>query len=105
VATRERLRGRFIHLLAEHGAALEQAGDFEAAIQVYLRGLAADAAVESFYPGLMRCYQRLGRRGEAIGAYQRLKQILSITLGLAPSAASERLYQGLRADDSAISSR
>jgi DNA-binding SARP family transcriptional activator len=46
----------------------------------------------------MRCYDRLGRRGEAIAAYQRLKQILSITLGLAPSAASERLYQGLRAD-------
>jgi DNA-binding SARP family transcriptional activator len=99
VAARERLRGRFIHALAEQAGALERDGDLEAAVRTYLRGLDADAAVESFYPGLMRCYSRLGRRGEAIGAYQRLKQILSITLGLAPSAASERLYQGLRAGE------
>ena len=44
----------------------------------------------------MRCYDRLGRRSEAIAAYQRLRQILSITLGLQPSGASERLYQSLR---------
>jgi DNA-binding SARP family transcriptional activator len=99
VAARERLRGRFIHALAEHAGQLEQAGDFEGAVRAYLRGLDADAAVESFYQGLMRCYAQMGRRGEAIGAYQRLRQILSITLGLAPSAASERLYQGLRADE------
>jgi len=99
VAARERLRGRFIHALAEHAGQLESASDFEGAVRAYLRGLDADAAVESFYQGLMRCYSRLGRRGEAIGAYQRLRQILSITLGLAPSAASEKLYQGLRADE------
>jgi DNA-binding SARP family transcriptional activator len=98
VAARERLRGRFIHALGRRAERLEADSEFEAAILVYLRGLDADPAVESFYQGLMRCYQRLGRRSEAIGAYQRLKQILSITLGLAPSAASERLYQALRAE-------
>lgn len=96
VAVRERLRGRFIHALGQYAEWLEAAGEVEAAIQAYLRGIDADAAVESFYQGLMRCYQRLDRRSEGIAAYQRLKQILSITLGLAPSAASERLYQGLR---------
>lgn len=98
VAVRERLRGRFIHALARQGETLEAAQQDEAAIQAYLRGIDADPAIESFYQGLMRCYHRLDRRSEAIAAYLRLKQILSITLGLAPSAASERLYQSLRLD-------
>lgn len=98
VAARERLRGRFIHALGRHAERLEADGQFEAAVLAYLRGLDADAAVESFYQGLMRCHEKLGRRGEAIGAYRRMKQILSVTLGLAPSPASERLYQSLRAE-------
>ena len=44
----------------------------------------------------MRCYDRSGRRSEAIAAYQRLRQILSITLGLQPSPSSERLYQAVK---------
>ena len=70
--------------------------DREKAIAAYQRGLDADPVIESFYQGLMRCYQRLDRRTEAISAYRRLKQILSVTLGLTPSPATERLYQGLR---------
>ena len=98
VAMRERLRGRFIHAVGRHAELLEASGDCEAALAAYLRGLDADAAVESFYQGLMRCYQRLGRRSEGISAYQRMRQVLSITLGLTPSANSERLYQALRAE-------
>jgi ATP/maltotriose-dependent transcriptional regulator MalT/DNA-binding SARP family transcriptional activator len=96
VAMRERLRGRFIHALVAFGRELEHAGDIDAAITAYQRGLEADAVVEPFYQGLMRCYQRLERCSEAISAYRRLKQVLSVTLGLAPSAATERIYQTLR---------
>jgi DNA-binding SARP family transcriptional activator len=96
VALRERLRGRFIHALVELGRELERDGDIEAAIGAYQRGLEADPVVEPFYQGLMRCYAGLDRRTEAISAYRRLKQILSITLGLAPSAATEKLYHSLR---------
>ncbi len=96
VAARERLRGRFIHALARQAERHEAAGDDTAAIALYMRGIDADPAIESFYQGLMRCYERSGRRSEAIAAYQRLRQILSITLGLQPSASSERLYQALK---------
>jgi LuxR family maltose regulon positive regulatory protein len=96
VAARERLRGRFIHALARQAEAFEAAGEDDRAIAAYLRGIDADPAIESFYQGLMRCYDHLGRRGEAIAAYQRMRQILSITLGLQPSAGSERMYQQLR---------
>ncbi len=93
VATRERLRGKFIHALATNGKALEAAGDEEHAIRLYQRGLDADPIVEAFHQGLMRCYRRLGRDTEAIAVYRRARQTLSVVLGIAPSGESERLYR------------
>jgi DNA-binding SARP family transcriptional activator len=96
VTMRERLRGRFIHAVAEIGRRLEDGKRPDAAIACYLRGLDADPVIEQFYQGLMRCYATLERRSEALSAYQRLKRMLSISLGVAPSAQTERLYQSLK---------
>jgi DNA-binding SARP family transcriptional activator len=96
VTMRERLRGRFIHAVAEIGRSLEQSNRPIEAIECYLRGLDADPVIEQFYQGLMRCYTALERRSEALSAYQRLKRMLSISLGVAPSAQTERLYQSLK---------
>jgi DNA-binding SARP family transcriptional activator len=96
VTMRERLRGRFIHAVAEAGKQLEDANRPDAAIECYLRGLDADPVIEQFYQGLMRCYTALERRSEALSAYQRLKRMLSISLGVQPSAQTERLYQSLK---------
>ena len=96
VPMRERLRGRFIHGLVAFAQQMEAAGEHTDAIAAYQRGIEADAVVEPFYQGLMRCYDKLERRSEAIAAYRRLKQVLSVTLGLAPAPATERLYQSLR---------
>ena len=93
VPARERLRGKFIHLLATYGRSLEDAGDTDGAIRLYLRGIDADPIVEAFYQGLMRCYERLGRHTEAISAYRRLRQTLSAVLGLSPSADSQALHR------------
>jgi DNA-binding SARP family transcriptional activator len=98
VTTRERLRSRFIHALGAETARLEQAGKFALAIECYLRGIDADPVIEPFYQGLMRCYARDGRRSEAVATYRRLRHILSVTLALKPSVATERLYQELRLD-------
>jgi len=95
VAARERLRGRFIDLLSNGAAAMESADDLSTAVRCYLRGIEADPVVEAFHQGLMRCYERLGRRTEAISAYRRMKQMLSVVLGVPPSEASQRLYQRL----------
>ncbi|HTS52571.1 MAG TPA: BTAD domain-containing putative transcriptional regulator [Burkholderiales bacterium] len=95
VPARERLRGKFIHLLATHGRSLEAGGDTAGAIDLYLRGVDADPIVEVFHQGLMRCYQALGRHTEAISAYRRLRQTLSVVLGVAPSPESQALYRGI----------
>jgi DNA-binding SARP family transcriptional activator len=93
VAFRERLRGKFIHVLATRGQALEALGSSEEAIGLYLRGVDADPVVEAFHQGLMRCYHRLGRRTEAISAYRRMRQTLSAVLSVAPSAEAQALYR------------
>ncbi|WP_143694662.1 BTAD domain-containing putative transcriptional regulator [Variovorax sp. JS1663] len=96
VPMRERLRGKFIQAVADHANALEHAQRHEEAVACYLRGLEADDVVEPFYQGLMRCYHRLDRLPEAVSAYRRLKQTLSVTLSLPPSAGTEKLYRTLR---------
>jgi DNA-binding SARP family transcriptional activator len=98
VTMRERVRSKFIHTLASHTRDLEAAGRFDAAIENYLRGIDADPVIEQFYQGLMRCYASLDRKSEAVAAYRRLKQILSVSLSLKPSPSTEKLYQSLRLD-------
>ncbi len=96
ISTRERLRSKFIHATGRLGASLEERGQQEVAIDLYVRGIEADPLVERFYQGLMRCYKRLDRRTEAASAYRRLRQTLSVTLGVQPSNESQRLFETLR---------
>ncbi len=95
VATRERLRGKFIDALSRYGITLESEGDMLGAVQCYLRGIDADPIVESFHLGLMRSYERLGKRTEAFSAYRRLKHTLSVLLGVPPSDIAQSLFQDM----------
>jgi pentatricopeptide repeat protein len=61
----------------------------------YARGLDADDLAESFYQGLMRCHAAQGRIAEGIAVFRRLRQTLSVVLGVAPSTASEALVRRL----------
>ncbi len=96
VPMRERLRAKFIQEIGSYAMLLEFSGCHEQAIALYLRGIDADHLVENFYQGLMRCYDKLGRRTEAVSTYRRLRQSLSITLGVPPSAESQRLFASMR---------
>jgi DNA-binding SARP family transcriptional activator len=93
VAARERLRGKFIHALSACGADLEAGGEVERALACYQRGIDADPIVEGFYEGLMRCYERLGQRAQALSAYRRLKHMLSVLLGVPPAEPTRRLFE------------
>jgi LuxR family transcriptional regulator, maltose regulon positive regulatory protein len=95
-SARERLRAKFIQAVGKLGKSLEGSDRHEAAIEIYLRGIEADSLVEPFYQGLMRCYDKLNRRTEAVSAFRRLRETLSITLGVPPSSASQRLFETLR---------
>ena len=95
IAMRERLRWRYlksIGILADHW---QQIGECRQAIDCYENGLAVDELTEEFYQGLMRCYHNLGFDGEAVETYHRCKKMLSLSLGIKPSKATESLYRSL----------
>jgi ATP/maltotriose-dependent transcriptional regulator MalT len=96
VPLRDRLRSKFVRLVSTIGPRLEQAGEFDAAATLYRRAIESDALAEEFYRGLMRCYGATDRRAEAIGVYRRLRQTLSVTLGMNPAASTEALATTLQ---------
>jgi pentatricopeptide repeat protein len=96
VSLRERLRAKFLNAVDRQAQSMEHSGQSEEAAALYLRGLNAEPLAESFYQGLMRCYARQGRHAEALGAYRRLRQMLSVVLGIQPSAPTESLARELQ---------
>jgi LuxR family maltose regulon positive regulatory protein len=96
ISTRERLRAAFIDFVSTRGAQLERDERWPEAAAWYQRGLAADDLSEAFYQGVMRCCMRLGRNAEGLSTFRRMRQMLSVTLGLRPSEASETLYRALQ---------
>ena len=90
---RDAIRSRFVRALMELGAALERAGDWKTAMDVYRRGLEADNLTESFYRGLMRALAATGNHAEALTTFRRCREVLSIVLGVKPSAETDRLYR------------
>ena len=99
---REGLRNRFICLVEDAGVVSEEQHDWDAAIDLYRRGLEADELAEAFHQGLMRCYRALGRHAESMSTYRRLRQTLSLTLGIAPSEHSQALARALQQDGAAL---
>ena len=98
VAARERLALRFHRAVADIGAWLEARGLWRAAIDRYERGLAQQMLAEPFYRGLMRCHDALGERTEALLAFRRCRELLSVVLGVQPGDETKRLYWQIRGD-------
>ncbi|HTS51735.1 MAG TPA: bacterial transcriptional activator domain-containing protein, partial [Burkholderiales bacterium] len=95
VPLRERLRARFVRYLRHRAARLEADGAWVHAVDLYARGIETDDLAEDLYQGLMRCYRALGRPAEGLAAYRRLRQMLSVVLGIAPTPDSDALYRAL----------
>lgn len=81
VRLRERLRSRFVSIVAGAGAALEARDRLADAVALYERGLAADDLVGAFHDGLVRCLSKLGRLSEADSARNRKVKLAPAGLG------------------------
>ena len=95
VSCRERLRSKFLRNVGKIGLYWEHAGDLNKAANCYKKGLEVDDLAEEFYQRLIICYQRLGRRAEALAAYNRCKNTLLAVLGVEPSVETEAIYKSL----------
>jgi LuxR family maltose regulon positive regulatory protein len=91
ISTRERLRNKFLRNVRRLAHHWEVAGDVAKAIGCYQRGLEVDDLAEEFYLQMMKCYQGMGKRAEALAVYKRCHQILSSVLGIEPSRDMESI--------------
>ena len=90
---RERLRSKFLRQVVKLGAAWEELGDWTRAAQAYQHGIEVDNLSEELYRRLMLCELKRNQAAAALEAYRRCRQMLSVVLGLKPSAETEAAYR------------
>ncbi len=93
ISTRERLRNKFLRNVEKVGQHYQVSGQWEKALDCYLKGLEVDDLADEFYSGLMTCYHRLGRKTNALAVYRRHKKTLSSLPGIEPSPKTEAIYR------------
>src|SRR5215218_9681381 len=90
---RAQLRGVYLSLLVEVAGFYEERKEFGEAIEALEKVVAEDLAHEGAHVELMRLYALLGRRREALGQYERLRDALLREFGSEPEAATVRLHE------------
>jgi DNA-binding SARP family transcriptional activator len=92
----ESLRRRLLRHLVRVGRQCEQANPQEA-VDWYEEALRVDPCAEDACRSLMTVYHRLDRSTDVAATYQRCRAALAAARGLAPSAATQGLFQTLSA--------
>lgn len=98
-AMREKLRSKWSRHLLVLGRHWEASGEWDKAAELYQRGLELDTLAEDLYRRLMTIYQRRGQYASALEVYRRCRQMLSVVLGVRPSAETEALCQSVRKEN------
>jgi DNA-binding SARP family transcriptional activator len=88
---RDRLRARFVRAIETMGQWLERRARHDGAIALYRAALEQDNLAEELYQRLIECHLARGEPAQALNAYRRCRELLSIVLGLRPSARTEAL--------------
>lgn len=91
LSARERLQSRFLRAIRDTGAALEQSGLLDAAIELYGKALEIHPVAEELCQRLMRALGELGRAAEAASVYQRLRRNMTAQGGAGPSRQTEAI--------------
>jgi LuxR family maltose regulon positive regulatory protein len=95
ISMRERLISKFLRNLSRLAHHWGEVGEWEKAVEYYEKGLEVNDLIEELYQQLMTCYQRLGRKAEALAVYHRCRKTLHAALGIEPSPKTEVIYRSL----------
>jgi DNA-binding SARP family transcriptional activator len=95
ISARARDQQRFLRGVDHLGGALEARGAAEHAQQLYEKAIEVEPLAESLYRRLMLSYRDRGSPAEAIRVYRRLRQMLSVMLGIPPSKETEALMRDI----------
>ncbi|HEV8502404.1 MAG TPA: BTAD domain-containing putative transcriptional regulator [Casimicrobiaceae bacterium] len=92
---RDRWQNRLRRSLADVGRHYAERGDHARAAALYERVLEEDSLAEELYRRLMRAYLALGEPAEAARVYRRCRDMLSVQLGIPPSAETEAVFRSI----------
>jgi DNA-binding SARP family transcriptional activator len=95
LSARDRWQNRFRRSLADAGRYWEARADWPRAIALYERALEEDSLAEELYRRLMRGHLARGEPAEAARVYRRCRDMLSVQLGIPPSADAEALFKSI----------
>lgn len=95
IGLRDRLRAKLMRAVLELGRRLQARSQWREAAALYVRGLEADNLAEPLYRELMICHRELGEAAEALRVFRRCRELLSMVLGMAPSAETEAVRRSL----------
>jgi DNA-binding SARP family transcriptional activator len=96
VVERERLRVRYLGILARLADDAYQACNYVAALGYVLKLLASEPCREDAHRLAMRCYLRLGERAQALRQFQLCQQVLRAEFNAQPESASLELFEQIR---------
>ncbi|HRE48905.1 MAG TPA: bacterial transcriptional activator domain-containing protein [Aggregatilineales bacterium] len=96
IKRREVLRGLYADALIGLGRAYAEHGDKDQAISVYLRALQEVPEREDIHRDLMKFYNERGEREQALTQFRVLSTILDKNLKLAPSKATQKVYESIK---------
>jgi DNA-binding SARP family transcriptional activator len=96
---RDALSEAHLGLLVELSGRLAESGDTPAALEALERAVVIDPLHEAAHRALMRLFAAAGRRQQALGQYQQLRETLRRELEAEPDPETGRLYRTLLRGD------
>ncbi|MGF1473775.1 MAG: LuxR C-terminal-related transcriptional regulator [Rubrobacteraceae bacterium] len=96
---RRALRDLYLDLHIELAALHEERGEPRISIEILEQATIEEPAHEEAHAGLMRLYALSGRRGKALGQYERLKEVLARRLQTPPDAEITALYEQIKENE------
>jgi DNA-binding SARP family transcriptional activator len=96
---RTELETLLVDACTEAARAAYRLGDDATARQLAQRAIEIDECAEGAWQVVLESLERIGRRGEAVNAYGRLRAAMLEQIGVEPSAATRAVYARLLAHD------
>jgi LuxR family transcriptional regulator, maltose regulon positive regulatory protein len=84
-SSRERWHTRFVRVVIAAGTAMEVAGLYDEAVSLYEQAVQQDSLSEDLHRHLIAVHIKQGEHAAALNVFRRLRQSLSLALGVMPS--------------------
>jgi len=96
ISMQERIRSKYLQAMEKVGQCWENLEMWSEVVDIYKNVLEVDDLAENIYRKLMMCYQKMGRKAEALAVCHRCIDTLSGTLGVEISPETQNLCDEIK---------